>query len=754
MPPTSRNRTQSKRWEEIDSDRKDLKDLVYCPSLKELPPQVSNVLSNALKPDEDVLALVRGDLGRDLKYEDTYLVLTDRRILTLDGKGVLQEVPLSDIKAASLKGYLGTCVLVLDTNKGPRSVIAFTRARKANFEKIVVMINDLTINRVPVLELKSRLRAKQYEAVSKERISRALIQLIRFVRPLWHLMGVAFVLMGLNNLIGLIPPYLMKILIDEVLVPRANFELLLLIVLALLGVNASSTALRVAARYVSLKLNQKLTFMLRARLYEKLQEMSLSFYDRYSRGDLISRVMYDVDRVQYFLTQGLMAIVIDVAMIVFIGAIMLSMNPWLTLIAMLPIPISMAGSEIYRRTAPKYYRKVWRKWSEILSTLSESLSAMILIKTYGKENDMIRRFTSKLSEHITSQLSVFKYEQKFWPAIGLSFTVSNILLWWIGGFQVIQGSLTLGTLTAFASYMWRFYMPINDLLMNIRVVPQSAVASERMFEILNAETETEDSPEAREVDLKGGIEIRNLWFSYDGIHYVLRGVNLKIKPGEHVGIVGPNGSGKSTLIKLLLRLYKPQLGEILLDGVDIRRIKLSSLRKQMAVVLQDPILLDASIAENIMLGKADATLEEIIAAAKAAKAHEFIMRLPEAYDTRVGPRGSLLSGGERQKIAIAMAILKDPKVLILDEPTASLDAIAEKEVSEAIENLMKGRTTIIIAHRLSSLREVDRIVVMDRGRVVEEGTHKELLSKEGGLYKQLYEAQVKGLVRPVEVRRP
>ena len=728
--------------------------ITYYTDEPEKSEEIRPILNRILVRDEDILAIVRSDISRNGVYNDEYLIVTNKRIfvISIDGQ-VLKELNLREVKSASIRPYLGVCALVVNTDNGSKTVVVYSKRRKSAFEKVVTLINDMVLLKIPTNELKSTLR--QYLSFGKRPTKRSVFfKILKMTGSTWPLIVLTLFLSVLGSLISLLPPYLMKILIDQVLVPRAHFDLLTKIVIGLLAVYASSSLLNIVRSYVNLKLNQKLTFKLRSLVYSKIQFLSLDYYDKYSYGDLYSRVMDDVSRIIAFVSVDLEAVIIDAAMIVFVGVLLVSMSPLLTLISMLPIPISIIGTMIYRKTAPKYYQRSWNKWSEVISILSETLAAPILIKSFNKEPVMIEKFKKKMTEHLTTGIDIFKYEQKLWPAIGFSFTISNLLIWWYGGMNVIHGVLTLGSLTAFTSYMWRFYGPINDLLNHVRAIQRAMVSGERLLEILEAELSVKESPHAKDVEIKGEIDMKNIWFTYDGIYYALHNVNLHIKPGEHVGIVGPSGAGKTTLVKLLLRLYEPQRGEIYIDGINIKDIKLSSLRRQIAIVLQNPVLLNVSIAENIALGKENASLDEIIAAAKAAKAHEFIMRLPEAYDTLAGRSGKRLSGGERQRIAIAMALLKDPKILILDEPTSSLDALKEKEVSEAVDELTKGRTTIIIAHRLSTLRKVDRIIVMDKGTIVEEGTHEELL-KRGGLYKRLFEAQVEGLTRmvPTQVRK-
>lgn len=724
-----------------DDDR----NIVIFPSSEEVPP----ALSQTLAKDESVILLVYGDLDGDRPGRKG-VALTDKRLLIFNER--LEDCfDLANVNNASLRTYINTCVLVLDTAEGPKTPVAFTRARLEDFEKLVTTINNIVVGKVPLDVLRRYLsEEKQYLERRQIESRRLIIRLLGLLKPALPLIAVGIVIAVASRLIGLAPPYLMKILIDDVLSPNGHVDLLPLILVGLLAVNIATTILNTADNYLTTKLNIRVANLLRSVIFQKFQELSLKTYDKFSSGSLFSRIIDDAGRVQMFLTGPFKMMFINSAMIIFIGVALVWLNPSLTLIALLPIPVTVIGSEIYRRLASKYYHRVWRKWSRIISIVSEHINSILLVKSFGREPILRERFEGYLSEFEEANLSAFKFEQKIWPAVGLSFTISNILVWWIGGHQVISGAMSLGSLMAFTSYMWSFYSPIFGLIDNVRNLQMATVAGSRIFEILDIEPDVKEAPDAIPLEIRGDISYNNVWFTYDGIHYALKGVNLKIRRGERVGLVGPSGSGKTTLAKLLLRLYEPQLGTISLDGVDIRKISLESIKRQIAIVLQNPTLFDASIAENIAAGKDKAGPDEIIAAAKSAKAHDFIMRLPEAYDTEVGLYGSRLSGGEKSRIALAAALLKDPAILILDEPTAMLDALTEDEITEELERLTAGRTTIIIAHRLSTLRFVDKIIALDNGKLVEEGTHEELIKRDG-LYKKLWDAQLKGLTRTVGV---
>lgn len=713
--------------------------IILYPAFEELPPSVKELLENG----EEVIAIARTDLvGSD--YGEELIALTNRRVVAVAESRGARAIPLAKVTAASIRGYINSCVLVIDTDEGSRGFAVFTRARLEAFEKFVTLTNNMVIGGGQYQLMRQVL--DRIKRVSINRSGRAiLVRLLGLLRPVMLLLISSILVAVVIRLLNMVPPYLMKSLIDEVLLNKQSGQLFYIIV-GLLAVNLINTGLGTVNAYLNTKFNVVIANTLRSKIYSKLHELSLSHYDQFGSGGLWSRIMDDVGRVQWAMQASFRDLFINAATVAFIGFTLVTLNIQLTLIVLLPIPVSVTATTIYRRLSSRYYQRMWRRWSRIVSVISDTINAVILVRSYGKESSFKDSFEKYQEEFEKAQMDVFKFEQQIWPASGLAFTASSLLVWWIGGNQVLQGAISLGTLTAFTSYMWMFYSPVFGLIDNIKNLQILSMSASRIFDILDLEPDIIVAPEAKDVEIRGDVAFNNVWFTYDGIHYALRGVDIKIKPGERVGLVGPSGSGKTTLAKLLLRLYEPQLGSITYDGVDAKEVTLDSLKRQVAVVLQNPVLLDTTIAENISLGKNSVEPEEIIYAAKLARAHDFIMRFPEAYDFEVGMQGSRLSGGERARVALAAALLKNPKVLILDEPTAALDALTEDEVTEELERLTRGKTTIIIAHRLSTLRFVDRIIVMDKGIIVEEGSHEELLGHDG-LYKKLWEAQLKGLTR-------
>ena len=475
----------------------------------------------------------------------------------------------------------------------------------------------------------------------------------------------------------------------------------------------------------------------------------MSYFDRQSTGGLMSRVVNDVDQFADFVNQVAQGFLLNVLTVIGIGIMLFYMNWQLALLVLLPIPLVIAGTYVFWRIVyPKHY-PVYDSRSKMTQLLSGVLAGIRLVKVFGQEQRERERFV-KSSEYMrNSLLSMARASAVFNPLMGFVFGLGGYLIWYYGGHQVLKfdpalensPGISFGTLMAFLSYIGMFYGPVQALSMFSNWTTGFLAAGHRVFDILDAGSDLRqpDHP-VRKPQLDGAIELRNVTFGYNRYNPVLRNITFRIEPGEFIGIVGKSGCGKTTLVNLICRFYDAQEGQVLIDDVDVRQLSQHDLHSHVALVLQEPLLFRASIRDNIVYGRPDAEDTDVIRAARAANAHNFVAGLPSGYDTELGERGAGLSGGERQRVTIARGLLRDPKILILDEATSSVDTESEQQIQKALSELAKGRTTIVIAHRLNTLQNADKIFVMEAGRVVESGTHKQLIEK-GGLYWKLVRIQ-------------
>ena len=586
------------------------------------------------------------------------------------------------------------------------------------------------------------------------------IKITRLLRPYWKQLAVAFAAILAESATDLLEPWPLKIVFDYVfgskqmpgwmadLLNRTvgldklavlNFAAVAVILIA--AVSAVSTY---AEKYLTTSVGQRVMHDLRLTLYNHIQRLSLSFFAEQKTGDLIVRMTSDIDAVQDFVSSALLGILVNCLTLLGMLGVMFYLDWRFTLISLSVAPALFLVVYSFTRRIKRNARMVKKKEGEIASVVQESLTSVRLIKAFAREDYESHRLDEKSLESVEMALLARSVKAKLSPFVELIVAAGTCLVLWYGARRVLSGGISPGALIVFILYLGKMYKPMRDLSKMTDTVSKASVGFERIREVLRTESRVRDLPGARRAPaFRGRVEFEHVSFSYDSEHPVLRDVNLSVEPGQFIALVGPTGGGKTTLMSLIPRFYDPTSGRVKIDGMVIRSFTLKSLRDQISYVLQETYLFRATVWENIAYGKPSASRAEIVRAARLANAHEFIVRLPEGYDTVIGERGETLSGGQRQRITIARAIIRDTPLLLLDEPSSGLDAESEELVFEALGRLMEGKTSVVIAHRLATVMRAERIFVIEDGSIVENGTHDELLAR-GGLYSRLYEIQFKG----------
>ena len=720
-----------------------------------------------LAPDENVQAAFEVDLTPDLRFAPGLLVLTERRLLARAGDAPAQEWPLAPGMALRLLDHGGVGTVELHDTDRRLALWRFTLGRHPQALHLQQRL-DAQVRRLDSLQGAIAPEAQdvprcavcgtplppdsdECTACARQQAPQTstwvLVRLWRFARPYKKQLAAGFALTLASTAASLVPPYMTIPLMDDILIPYQSGQqiptgMVLLYLGGLLLAALLAWALGWARTYILALVSERIGADLRTTTYEHLMRLSLDYFGSKRTGDLMARIGSETDRINVFLSLNALDFATDVLMIVMTAAILFSINPWLALVTLVPLPFIAWLIHTVRDKLRTGFEKIDRVWSEVTNVLADTIPGIRVVKAFAQEKREADRFRAANQHNLEVNDKLNKTWSLFSPTVSLMTEVGLLVVWGFGIWLVARNQITVGVLAAFIAYIGRFYIRLDSMSRIVSVTQKAAAGAKRIFDILDHVSNVPDPVNPVKVDrVQGAIEMRDVGFRY-GSRTVIKNLSLTIRPGEMIGLVGHSGSGKSTLVNLISRFYDVSDGAILVDDVDIRRMAVADFRRHIGLVLQEPFLFFGTIAENIAYGKPDATREEIVAAARAAHAHEFILRLPHGYDSLVGERGQGLSGGERQRISIARALLIDPRILILDEATSAVDTETEKEIQKALDNLVQGRTTIAIAHRLSTLRKADRLVVMDRGEVVEVGPHDELMEKQGA-YWRLYEAQAR-----------
>ena len=702
-----------------------------------IPENIKNILQNY----GNIIYVQHSDLTENRQFGTGYLVLTSECLLVVSQSKIVCRFNNDDLREVFTEELIGGGRVSVRSETGIFHLLYYSNHLVEDFAKTVHLINDYLKGSSLVFPESSRDSfCKKCGSPLPERSGncprcvprmKILKRIITLAFPYKKEAVFLLIITAIGVLLQVLPPYLTRGIIDDC-IGRGNREKLPFYVGAMIITGILYLASRLVHIRLSSWISNRVVTDLRSNLHRALQYLRLSFFNRREPGELVGRIMHDTGELQQFLVDGLPFLIINSLTFIVVGAIMLSLNWKLSLAVMLPLPLLIFGTSWFWKKLHPLFLREGTIVGHLHSILSESLYGLRAVKACSREEHRIQLFNNVNEQLASTRVSTQLISGSFNETIYWIMSLGVSLVWYFGAKMNESSSFSLGALMAFIGYIWLFYGPLQWFSMVLNWMTHAFSGAERIFEVLDTVPENHRNDECVEVEkILGEVEFRNVHFSYERGKGVIKGLSFRIAPGETIGLVGRSGAGKSTIINLLIRFFEPDSGSILVDGIALEKIRTDKLRSSIGIVMQEPFLFNGTIAENIAYGMENVSFSRIQSAARAAYAHDFIVSKPDGYDTVVGEGGERLSGGEKQRIAIARAILHDPPILILDEATSSVDASTEHHIQEAIGNLIKGRTTIAIAHRLSTLRNADRLMVLSDGKIAETGSHDELLELDG-----------------------